>query len=855
MTIPRSELVVNCTSILFGAKVERVLAYVSNGINVHVVGPRFSGRSALLREVGLRLTEGGHNILRISGNSAWRNEPLGALVAAGIVKEPNIRMLGDALTTVGRLVAQRSPVILSDNTSDIDNATAGLLLAVLRDSGTPMVTINLRNTRTSSSPLVAGLSPAVTVRIDTLDLNQLQELANAILGDPLDMVALSSLARASGGLYELAKTLLVIGRQNGQIVRGDQGIYRIVGDLWSSDVLWLAERLTQGISDDLLLAAAKLSKRGLLTITEAEDLIGVEGLVRLLSAGLAYRTHHYGNPTVTLYPGLFIDYLEHEIAPFSPYTVMTDGLASPPEFRDLTAEFTSMDVGIIAQQLKQEAIERVDALRPDWVASRSPHEAVPLLDALLAASPVDDEIEAVLSATILDVDDSYTVEFLMWKTRWWAAQDRDEEALALLRDFRENHPESDAAMRVAEAQVLFMRNQKVPDDLLGPLQDREEPVIRRLFTNVAIQIDLAAGRIETARARLADFHPTRPRMIFRKASWQTLATLLEGRIDSAIEQAIEHLRTSFSLMTTESIDSFQYIGVLALYMAGRIGDARQALSNIVSSSLPSNFRSAFHSGILSTGALVSLCEGNLTTARAMAVQSELSSSLPGPFPGMSTDAINCIVEHGSDGANHAEDLWRYVGERLDRDYVASGLFIACEALEQGYNTAGLELLARWRELMATIESPFLMTMTRYVIAAGERDLDQLAACVAQFTDHGAGLYATKAAVTLAVEQRAVGKASEAMATATRAWGAAVAAGHPSRGVFARLIDDVGLSSREAEITQHVADGMPYADIANLLDLSTRTVETHLLNVARKAGAVNRRQLIEAIQTWLKPSMG
>ena len=851
MSVPRSELVVNCTSILFGAKVERVLAYVNNGINVHVVGPRFSGRSALLREVGLRLTEGGHNILRISGNAAWRNEPLGALVAAGIVKEPNIRMLGDALTTVGRLVAQRSPVILSDNTADIDNATAGLLLAVLRDSGTPMVTINLRNTRTSSSPLVSGLSPAVTVRIDTLDLNQLQELANAILGDPLDMVALSSLARSSGGLYELAKTLLVIGRQNGQIVRNDQGIFRIVGDLWSPDVLWLAERLTQGISDDLLLAAAKLSKRGLLTITEAEDLIGIDGLVRLLNAGLAYRTHHYGNPTVTLYPGLFIDYLEHEIAPFSPFTVMTDGLASPPEYRDLTAEFTSMDVGIIAQQLRQEAIERVDLLRPDWVASRSPHEAIPLLDALLAASPADDDIEAVLSGTIIDEADPYTTEFLMWKSRWWASQDREDEAIALLREYRDAHPEHDTEMRVAEAQILFQRNRGLPADLIAPLEDVADPMARRLYANVAIQLDLAAGRTASARARLAEFQPTRPRLIFRKAAWQTLATLLEGRIEDAIEQAIEHLRTSFSLMTTESIDSFQYVGVLALYYAGRISEARQALSNIVSSSLPSNFRSAFHSGILSTGALISLSEGNMTTARAMAAQSELSSSVPGPFPGMFTDAISLTVEHEAEGTDHSADLWRLVGERLDRGYVAGPLTVAADALEQGTQTGGV--VDRIRELLPAIESPFLLTMARYVIAACEADLDGLAVCVEEFRGFGAGLYATKAAVTLVVGLRAVGRAAEAMTTATAAWEAAVIAGHPSRVIFARLINDVGLSTREAEIIQHVADGMPYADIANLLDLSTRTVETHLLNVARKAGAVNRKQLIEAIQTWLKPT--
>ena len=62
----------------------------------------------------------------------------------------------------------------------------------------------------------------------------------------------------------------------------------------------------------------------------------------------------------------------------------------------------------------------------------------------------------------------------------------------------------------------------------------------------------------------------------------------------------------------------------------------------------------------------------------------------------------------------------------------------------------------------------------------------------------------------------------------------------------------GLSAREQEVLQLVADGMTTAQIADKLFTSPRTVETHRQNIMEKTGAKNTAALIKtaATQGWL-----
>ena len=52
-----------------------------------------------------------------------------------------------------------------------------------------------------------------------------------------------------------------------------------------------------------------------------------------------------------------------------------------------------------------------------------------------------------------------------------------------------------------------------------------------------------------------------------------------------------------------------------------------------------------------------------------------------------------------------------------------------------------------------------------------------------------------------------------------------------------------LTSREQEVLRHIADGKSSKQIARILDLSVRTVETHRLNIKRKLGVAGQAELI------------
>jgi DNA-binding CsgD family transcriptional regulator len=63
---------------------------------------------------------------------------------------------------------------------------------------------------------------------------------------------------------------------------------------------------------------------------------------------------------------------------------------------------------------------------------------------------------------------------------------------------------------------------------------------------------------------------------------------------------------------------------------------------------------------------------------------------------------------------------------------------------------------------------------------------------------------------------------------------------------AALIPSVRFTSRETEIMQLIAAGKPNGEIAASLFISVRTVESHINNIRRKTGAVDRSDISDFI---------
>lgn len=59
----------------------------------------------------------------------------------------------------------------------------------------------------------------------------------------------------------------------------------------------------------------------------------------------------------------------------------------------------------------------------------------------------------------------------------------------------------------------------------------------------------------------------------------------------------------------------------------------------------------------------------------------------------------------------------------------------------------------------------------------------------------------------------------------------------------KAINNLGLSLREFEVLEHLANGAPNKIIARKLEISPNTVKTHISRVIEKLGAQNRTQAI------------
>lgn len=74
------------------------------------------------------------------------------------------------------------------------------------------------------------------------------------------------------------------------------------------------------------------------------------------------------------------------------------------------------------------------------------------------------------------------------------------------------------------------------------------------------------------------------------------------------------------------------------------------------------------------------------------------------------------------------------------------------------------------------------------------------------------------------------------------------------GTPARARYGMTLTARELEVLQHVAAGLQNAEIAAELFLSVETVRTHVKNMLRKLGAVDRAHAVHIGHSrgWLRP---
>jgi DNA-binding CsgD family transcriptional regulator len=827
---------------VFASRIDEVVAYVEQGLSVSLVGTYGSGRTELLRLVADRLDDLGVTVLRLHGNRAWRQEPFGALVAAGIgVTTGNApaprRSIVEMTAALGQHLRGRNTVLVVDDADDLDTATVGALLAAHRQRPFVAVTSSLPPRPTTDTAPGLALEPWVRLRMRPLDLREAHQLASEILDGPVEARTLSRIHTKSAGLPGVLRTMVTVGRHQG-LLRLQDGVWDAPGELWDDALAATTLPYLTGISTAMWEAASTLAMTGPIPLDAAAKLIVPQVLQELLASGLVQHTTALGG-VIGLFPPLVADHLRREgsVLGHARAIELTGTTGIGGVLGRTPAWGAGSDAALRNQRLVQRAADDVVRLEQIWRLEPNPSTAMPLLVAMRAAAAPAGQIEHVV-ATTPPSDDFADARMQSWYATWTAVdQVRLDDALTILERVAARLPAYDAFFGVTRAHLVFLRDH-IPD--LGVLADLPSSPDAELLDVLRAEIALAQGRVEQARGVLDGFHP-RGRVATAQASlMRALAAVLGGDLEDGIEQAHRAYRDAFSTSDPGLQQSHAYVAVLGLGLQGRLADASHLLIDLLSAATAAAYRDAYRTGALGLGATIAIGQGRPEYAAALTAQASADPGR-GPFPGMEARVLR-------ERLDPSIDLWPAVRDRSERGYAVSALFLAVEAVERDRDVAAAAAVVAAGEGM---DGPLLPALAAYVGAAAEDDTDALAGAAEALEKVGAQLYAVRARVTRALALRRRGDAAAAVAEADLAWQRSAQAGYDRSGLFARLVEDVALSEREVEIVGLLARPMTTPEVAAALQTSVRTVETHIHNISRKIGTSGREAMLRATATWLR----
>jgi DNA-binding CsgD family transcriptional regulator len=835
------------------AAAEEVAALVLDGLCVQLVGRRGSGRSRVARRVGDLLGDAGVTTVHLAGLRALRDRPLAAAAVSGLGLVPpgSAPSASTVADTLVRQLGGRACALVVDDADDLDTVTAGVVLAARRRTDVPVLTVSRPAGRHRPTGLLgSGPLPGVRVAVEPLRFAQVHALVHELLEGPVDPVVVARIATGTCGLPGVVRAVVDEARRNGGL-HLDDDLWTAAGDLWSPRLAPALEPLLDGLRDEERQVVTVLAVAETTPVSRAVELAPRDVLTSLEELGLVLVRGGRPEPVLSLCPPILAEHVRRTAPRLERHHVdvllARHGVPQqhpPPLPRPGAGHAAGLTARRAADHWRAEAARRLRV----WREAPGPATAVPLLAALHDASADPSEVEEVLARTPRDDTDPRSVALL---AAWGAVF----HALRLGEPGRARSA-LDAARADAAALGPFLGAVEAHLDLVRgdvgarpPLEDPppgSDALNAQAVTAVRIEQDLAAGRVGRARRSLADFRPELPALHHHGEVCRGLALVLAGEVEEGVAWARERLATLQDGVEAGPMQSHWYVTALGLTLLGRFDELDECVNAALASTHVLAIQRHYQAGLLSLASIVAGWQGRHGYARTLAIQGRALGQDRGPFPAMIPGALLTLAREGEQ-VDEAEVLWRAASDGFTGGCVAAGVLATVASVEHRPDPA--------RAATATAaargaDSPLVHAWARYADAASRRDAAALTEAAAALDEAGTPLFALRALVTRALVLRERDDAAAACAQADAAWTTAGERGVDHRGLFTRLVRAVNLTAREAEIAELVSTQLPNADIAQALGLSTRTVETHLMNAHRKVGVDNRDDLARAVRTWL-----
>lgn len=832
------------------------------------------GKSTLARAVAGSLEAAGRQVRYAVGTETGRAVPLGAFsraVTVTVTKQP-AAMLAAAHAALAE--AEDLTVVVDD--AQVLDPLSALLVHQLVTEGDARVIATIG----PDDGLPDAVSALVTdrrlrsLRIEAFTAAQVEELARAVLGGPVDAGLVDELYRRTGGNLLLLRGLLSAGRESGVLVSSASG-WRLHGPLRPGHEL-----------DDLLefrLRSLDSAEREVVEALAVGELLDWEVLRELCDAAAAGRLERRGLVQVYADGSHTLARLNHPIIGDAAIK-----LAGVVRCRQLNGRLVTILHSRLQSGAEQARLpDARGRIRLAQYVIRSDLE--PDLELVIAAAASAVAMSGLdkgeeLARFALDRGGGLPAALVLAEALSW--QGRGREADAVLAGIEPTGPAEQVRWGCARAANLFWGLGDVDAAqrlLAGIAPAAEAAVLDDVVAALGVSFAFFAGDVSAAidaglticatdthhRAlawtaltmstawaaalvgRFGDEHvaarASRPVAEPGRIGMQPLATgladvvatLAAGDLPAAEQLADRYSESSAGAPGGDAILEAMRGRVLAA--RGELGPAAAAFAKAVAL-----MAQGFPPGwLMPVAAWAAQTEGARGTGGGAAELVRLAEQADGPQVAVFRPELELARAWERAAANETTAAQQHAATAAQLARRSGMWMLEIAALHAAVRFGDRARAARLTELAAIVDTPLAAVMAAQARALTGHDGDLLDAAAERFIELGATALAADAAAQAAREHARHGQYSKELGSAGRAHALAARCGLRSPAVVATA-HPLPITDREREIAMLAAAGMSNRKIADQLCVSVRTIDGHLYRIFTKLGIERRSQLMSLL---------
>lgn len=796
------------------------------GGSLDIVGDPGSGRSELLERICEHFTSRQWTVVRVSGTLAFRKVNLSAL---GLIGASTASIHG-ALTEITSRVDEGRTIIVVDNWDDVDEASWGILCRVRSHLKTPIVSARLTGGGRERQNASTGFLATYLMQLDPLAPKQLESTLTKETGVAFEPVTLTTIYEKTGGNPSLALALFRSARRAGRI-RVEDGVAVATGNLWTESMSPVAEALLRPLTAEQRMGLERMAMLGPVPLSVALKVVERDVLDDLDDREMLEVYSEGDGQVVSLRQPLLVEYFRTQTNSLRRMLVNDDivTLLSGPD-GPVPAENETGQTTMLATLVREHSRRRLLIAKEAWSSSRSKGTAAALLSAMEATGATEDEMMGIfeVSRKLGGTPDGVTA-WSTWAVFHCVTLNRPEAALGHL-DERLNDPNEPKAWLLAHRVMVLASF--YGEDATSTLPDVESlsPDDAWTVQNAGAFVKLVRGQVNEALEILTDIR-TRHTNRFTDMM-MGLALIANGEFARAIELARRGFDDGKAEFSAASLYEYGYVGALAALLSGRLGDSEEFIADIAPLGVPAGEVMSYQAICAIAEAIAAKRDGASCASLA-----PLTGARPsGPLPAMQHEWVTAERLKAEQQFEEAGDVLTRLGDRLwDMDLRLAAAYAYLTAAKAHPDPRRLPALEK-RVIHVTGRA--IKHERLFLIASIRGDVDGMVAgaerleSVGQFT-MAMGVWRKAAALF-----EAQGDSEAAVSATSRADSLAASL----RGDCDTESGPVSLTEREREVAHLAVAGLSNPEIAKMLFVSPRTVESHLLRAMKKAGVATRHEL-------------